>query len=61
MILSCLYLLRWEVEETERDWYKNDNAGNLMRAIPSKKGMAVYGIRPSYWLPKHQTTVLLPS
>ena len=58
---GCGAVLRWEVEETERDCYKNDNAGNLMRSIPSKKGMAVYGIRPSYWLPKHQTTVLLPS
>jgi CRISPR type IV-associated protein Csf3 len=54
-------VLSWEVEETERDWYKNDNAGNLMRAVPSHKGTAVYGIRPSYWHPRHQTKVLLPS
>lgn len=53
-------VLRWEVEETELDWYKNDNAGRLMRAIPSHKGTSVYGIRPSYWHPRHQATVLLP-
>lgn len=53
-------VLKWEVEETEKDWYKNDNAGRLMRAIPSNKGTAVYGIRPSYWHPRHQTKVILP-
>lgn len=51
---------RWDIEETERDWYKNDNSGNLMRAMPSHKGAAVYGIRPSYWHPRHQAKVLLP-
>ncbi len=54
-------VLSWEVEETERDWYKMDNAGNTMRAIPSQKGTHIYGIRPSYWHPRHQTKVLLPN
>ena len=54
-------VLKWEVEETERDWYKMDNSGNTMRAIPSQKGQHVYGIRPSYWHPRHQTKVLLPN
>ena len=54
-------VLSWEVEETERDWYKIDNAGNTMRAIPSQKGTHIYGIRPSYWHPRHQTKVLLPN
>lgn len=53
-------VLRWEVNETARDWYKNDNSGRIMRAIPAPSGRFVYGIRPSYWLPRHQTTVLLP-
>lgn len=53
-------VLKWDVNETERDWYKNDNSGKLMRAIPSHKGNAVYGIRPSYWHPRHQARVLLP-
>lgn len=53
-------VLRWTVEQTERDWYKNDNEGNLMRAIPSHKGDVLYGIRPAYWHPRHQAMVLLP-
>lgn len=57
---GCGSVLRWEVNETERDWYKNDNMGRIMRAIPSEKGTALYGIRPSYWHPRHQARVILP-
>jgi CRISPR type IV-associated protein Csf3 len=53
-------VLNWTVEETERDWYKNDNSGKVMRAIPSNKGIAIYGIRPSYWHQDHQFKVILP-
>jgi CRISPR type IV-associated protein Csf3 len=53
-------VLRWVVEGTDRDWWKNDGAGRLMRAIPSEKGNTVYGIRPSYWHPRHQFKVILP-
>jgi len=58
---GCGSVLRWEVEETAKDWYINDDKGNLMRAVPSEKGIAIYGIRPSYWHPRHQARVLLPS
>lgn len=54
-------VLRWDIEETDRDWYLKDNMGRLMRAVPSQNGTAVYGIRPSYWLPSHQTQVFLPT
>lgn len=57
---GCGSVLSWEVESTDKDWYKNDDKGNVMRALPSNKGNAIYGIRPSYWLPKHQTKVILP-
>lgn len=53
-------VLKWEIEETERDWYKNDNAGRLMRAIPSNKGTCLYGIRPSYWHQRHQFLCVMP-
>jgi CRISPR type IV-associated protein Csf3 len=59
-VQGCGSVLRWEVESTEKDWYKNDDAGKRMRAIPSNKGTAIYGIRPSYWHPRHQARVLLP-
>ncbi len=54
-------VLRWEVSETEKDWYLNNDDGELMRAVPSEKGQQIYGIRPSYWHPKHQTRVVLPA
>lgn len=57
---GCGSLLCWEVMETDKDWYKNDDKGNLMRAIPSQNGQYYYGIRPAYWHPRHQAKVLLP-
>lgn len=58
---GCGAVLRWEVQRTDKDWYKNDADKNIMRAIPSEKGSFIYGIRPSYWHPRHQTKVLLPN
>ena len=57
---GCGSVLRWEVSETDRDWYKNDNNGKRMRAIPSANGNMVYGIRPPYYLPHHIVTVYMP-
>lgn len=59
---GCGSVLRWEVSETEKDWYLNDDNGRLMRAVPiePKQSNLVYGIRPSYWAPHHQFNVLLP-
>lgn len=57
---GCGSVLKWEVNQTERDWYRNDNAGRLTRAIPAKDGKVLYGIRPSYWLPKHQFYCMMP-
>lgn len=57
---GCGSVLRWEINQTDKDWFKRDDKGRRMRAIPSENGPAVYGIRPSYWEPRHQTTVYLP-
>lgn len=52
---------KWEITNTDKDWYLNDSNGKLMRAVPVKNSSFIYGIRPSYWLPSHQFPVLLPS
>lgn len=57
---GCGSVLRWEIAQTDRDWYKDDDNGRRMRAIPSEKGDCIFGIRPSYWHPRHQTKVLMP-
>ena len=53
-------VLRWEIEETRQDWSIRGPDNKLMRAVPSKKHPFLYGIRPSYWNPKHQFTCLMP-
>lgn len=57
---GCGAVLRWEINETDRDWWKENDNGELMRAIPCKDGLFTYGIRPSYWLPKHQFNCKMP-
>jgi len=53
---------RWEVESVSEDWSLWSATGRLMRAIPSTDTAApIYGLRPSYWLPKHQFPCRLPS
>lgn len=53
-------VLRWEVIEWPEDWAVRGPGNKLMRAVPAHGGV-VYGLRPSYWLPKHQFPCLLPS
>jgi CRISPR type IV-associated protein Csf3 len=52
-------ILRWEVKKIENDFsiYKEEK---LMRAIPIKENGFLYGIRPSYWNPKHQFICKMP-
>lgn len=52
-------VLRWEVESQPEDWSVRGPHGELMRAIPSEKGLLT-GFRPSYWLAKNQTQCALP-
>lgn len=50
----------WEVVPWAEDWSIKAN-GKLMRAIPDKTSNFEYGIRPSYWLPKHIFTCEMPA
>jgi CRISPR type IV-associated protein Csf3 len=52
-------VLKWEVEKIENDFsiYKDEK---LIRAIPIKENGFLYGIRPSYWNPKHQFICKMP-
>lgn len=49
----------WIVEPWSEQWWLYDGRGKLMRAIPDASGV-LYGVRPSYWLPRHQTSCRLP-
>lgn len=53
---------KWEVETFEHDWSVRGYEDNrLMRSVPIRKDNSpVYGLRPSYWNPRHQTNVVLP-
>lgn len=51
---------RWEVDPWHADWSVHNDEGSLMRAVPSDSGLLI-GFRPSYWMPKNQTTCLLPA
>lgn len=54
-------VLRWEVRPWHSDWSVRGYEDNrLMRAVPTKKPSYKYGIRPSYWHPKHQYNAVLP-
>lgn len=51
----------WEVQRWAADWSIHGDHGQIMRAIPSPDLTApMYGLRPSYWLPKHQFPCRLP-
>lgn len=52
-------VLRWEVEPFHSDYSVYSPSG-LMRAIPKRDGI-LHGIRPSYWVPKHQFPCILPN
>lgn len=53
-------VLRWEVMPWPEDWSVRGEGNRLMRAVPAENGKYVYGMRPSYWLPKHQFNCVLP-
>lgn len=53
-------VLRWEVTEWPEDWSVRGEGNKLMRAVPTHGKGFLYGLRPSYWLPKHQFNCILP-
>lgn len=52
-------VLRWQITDWPEDWSVRNADGKLMRAVPANKGV-LYGLRPSYWLPKHQFNCKMP-
>lgn len=46
-------ILQWEVKEWPEDWGIRGPGGRLMRAVPVNGNGFLYGIRPSYWNPRH--------
>ena len=46
-------ILKWEVIEWPEDWSVRGPNKKLMRAVPAKNSSFLYGLRPSYWNPRH--------
>lgn len=56
-------VLRWEIKDWQEDWSVRGPGNKLMRAVPlpDQKGRGfVYGLRPSYWNPRHQFLCKMP-
>lgn len=54
-------VLKWEIKEWPENWSVKNDKGELMRAVPAYKGDGIlYGLRPSYWNPKHVMSCFLP-
>lgn len=54
---------KWEIEPFEHDWSIRGYEDNRpMRTFPtlSNHNAPVYGVRPSYWHPRHKCNVFLP-
>lgn len=53
---------RWQIDEWDHDWSQRDSNGKLMRAVPLKEGSIglLYGLRPSYWNPRHIKQCKMP-
>jgi len=52
-------VIDWTVEACADDYSVTGPQGELMRPIPDPAG-TVYGIRPPYWLPRHQVPCRVP-
>jgi CRISPR type IV-associated protein Csf3 len=54
-------VLRWEIKNWEADWsVRGFEERRLLRAVPVKGDGFLYGVRPSYWNPKHQFPCKMP-
>lgn len=56
-------VVRWEITEWPHDWSVRGENNKLMRNVPlldPDRGF-LYGLRPSYWNPKHITNCLMPA
>lgn len=46
-------VIKWEIVDWPEDWSIRGNGNKLMRAVPWKESNFLYGLRPSYWEPRH--------
>jgi CRISPR type IV-associated protein Csf3 len=46
-------VLKWVVDEVDEDWAIRNDKNKLMRAVPVVESSVTYGVRPSYWNPRH--------
>lgn len=53
-------VLKWEVTQWPEDWGIRGPGGRLMRAVPVNDNGFLYGIRPSYWNPRHVFPCKMP-
>jgi CRISPR type IV-associated protein Csf3 len=60
-------VLKWEIKDWPENWSIQNDKGELMRAVPLqehhlKKNVRgyMYGVRPSYWNPRHIMPCFLP-
>lgn len=53
-------VIDWTVQPQADDWSVRGPAGQLMRPVPEATGV-LYGLRPPYWLPRHQSPCRLPN
>lgn len=54
-------VLKWEIIDWPENWSIKNDKGELMRAVPAYKGDGIlYGLRPSYWNPRHIMKCFLP-
>lgn len=51
---------RWEVTDWQEDWSIRGPQNKLMRAVPWRDSTFLYGLRPSYWNPRHIFPVKMP-
>jgi CRISPR type IV-associated protein Csf3 len=52
-------VLRWELADWPEDWSIRGHNNKLMRAVPYDGGIP-YGVRPSYWNPRHIFRCIVP-
>lgn len=52
-------VIDWTVAPHDHDWSVTGPNGEVMRPVPQEGGI-LHGVRPPYWLPRHQLPCALP-
>lgn len=54
-------VLKWEITEWPEDWSIRGMGNKLMRSVPMQNRSGfLYGLRPSYWNPRHISVCKMP-